>query len=94
VARITAGITTSHVPAVGAAIDRGKTGEDYWRPVFDGYEWTKKWIGEEKPDVIFLVYNDHASAFSAARSRSSRLTRDSGPGRCPPSRGIPTWPGT
>jgi protocatechuate 4,5-dioxygenase beta chain len=64
VARITAGITTSHVPAVGAAIDRGKTGEDYWRPVFQGYEWTRNWIGEEKPDVIFLVYNDHASAFS------------------------------
>lgn len=63
-ARITAGITTSHVPAVGAAIDRGKTGEGYWRPVFQGYEWTRNWIGEEKPDVIFLVYNDHASAFS------------------------------
>jgi len=63
-ARITAGLTTSHVPAIGAAIDLGKTGTDYWRPVFEGYEWTKKWIAEEKPDVIFLVYNDHASAFS------------------------------
>jgi protocatechuate 4,5-dioxygenase beta chain len=63
-ARITAGLTTSHVPAIGAAIDLGKTGTDYWRPLFAGYEWTKKWIAEEKPDVIFLVYNDHASAFS------------------------------
>jgi protocatechuate 4,5-dioxygenase, beta chain len=63
-ARITAGVATSHVPAIGAAVDLGKTGEDYWRPVFAGYEWTREWIIEEKPDVIVLVYNDHASAFS------------------------------
>jgi len=61
-ARITAGVTTSHVPAVGAAIDLGKTGDDYWKPVFAGYEFSKKWIKEQKPDVIFLVYNDHATA--------------------------------
>jgi protocatechuate 4,5-dioxygenase beta chain len=63
-ARITAGLTTSHVPAIGVAIDQGKEQSDYWAPVFAGYEWTKKWIGEERPDVIILVYNDHASAFS------------------------------
>jgi len=62
-ARITAGITTSHIPAVGAAIDLGKTEEDYWKPVFAGYEWVKQYERSEKPDVIVLVYNDHASAF-------------------------------
>ncbi len=62
-ARITAGIATSHIPALGAAIDLGKTGEDYWRPAFAGYEWTKQWIGKNPPDVVILVYNDHASAF-------------------------------
>ena len=62
-ARITAGITTSHIPAVGAAIDLGKTGDDYWRPVFAGYDWAKRFEAEEKPDVVILVYNDHASAF-------------------------------
>jgi protocatechuate 4,5-dioxygenase, beta chain len=62
-ARITAGITTSHIPAVGAAIDLGKTGEDYWKPVFAGYEWVKDYEKAQKPDVIVLVYNDHASAF-------------------------------
>ena len=61
-ARITAGVFTSHVPAVGAAIDMGKTGDDYWKPVFAGYELSQQWIKEEKPDVIFLVYNDHATA--------------------------------
>ena len=63
-ARITAGLTTSHVPAMGMAVDLGKTEEDYWRPVFAGYEWTKKWADAEPPDVVILVYNDHASAFS------------------------------
>ncbi|WCL53426.1 class III extradiol dioxygenase subunit beta [Gimibacter soli] len=62
-ARITAGVGTSHVPAIGAAIDLGKTGEDYWKPVFAGYDWSKDWIASQKPDVVILVYNDHASAF-------------------------------
>ena len=54
----------SHVPAIGVAIDLGKTQEEYWDPVFKGFEFSKAWIAAEKPDVIFLVYNDHASAFS------------------------------
>ena len=65
-ARITAGLTTSHIPAIGAAIDLGKTGEDYWKPLFAGYEWTKAWAKENVPDVVILVYNDHASAFDPA----------------------------
>ncbi|NEW93199.1 class III extradiol dioxygenase subunit beta [Rhodopseudomonas sp. BR0M22] len=63
-ARITASVYTSHVPAIGAAIDMKKTGEDYWKPVFAGYEFSKQWLKNEKPDVIFLVFNDHATAFS------------------------------
>lgn len=63
-AKITAGVTTSHVPAIGAALDNGKANEEYWKPVFAGYDYSKKWIAEQKPDVIILVYNDHASAFS------------------------------
>jgi protocatechuate 4,5-dioxygenase beta chain len=63
-ARITASVYTSHVPAIGAALDLGKTGEDYWKPVFAGYDYGEQWIKESKPDVIFLVYNDHATAFS------------------------------
>lgn len=63
-ARITAGVATSHVPAIGAALDAGKSGEPYWKPVFAGYEFSKRWIAEEnRPDVVFLVYNDHATAF-------------------------------
>jgi protocatechuate 4,5-dioxygenase, beta chain len=64
VARITAGVTTSHVPAIGAALDLGKSGDAYWAPLFKGYEFSKRWIAQQRPDVVILVYNDHATAFS------------------------------
>jgi len=64
VARITAGVATSHVPAIGAALDNGRCADPYWKPLFAGYEFSKDWISRVKPDVVILVYNDHASAFS------------------------------
>jgi protocatechuate 4,5-dioxygenase beta chain len=63
-ARITASVYTSHVPAIGAAIDMDKTHEPYWQPLFKGYEFSKQWMKNNTPDVIFLVFNDHATAFS------------------------------
>jgi protocatechuate 4,5-dioxygenase beta chain len=63
-ARITAGVATSHVPAIGAAVDNGKTQDPYWVPLFKGFEFSKRWIAAARPDVVVLVYNDHASAFS------------------------------
>lgn len=63
-AKIIAGVGTSHVPAIGAAIDHNKTQEPYFKPLFDGVEPLRAWIDEVKPDVCIVVYNDHASAFS------------------------------
>jgi len=63
-ARISASVYTSHVPAIGAALDLGKSHEPYWQKVFAGYEFSKQWLRDNTPDVIFLVYNDHANAFS------------------------------
>jgi protocatechuate 4,5-dioxygenase beta chain len=62
-AKITAGVSTSHVPAIGAAVDLGKTQEPYWQKVFAGYEFSKEWFKENMPDVVILVFNDHATAF-------------------------------
>jgi protocatechuate 4,5-dioxygenase, beta chain len=64
VASITAGIASSHVPAIGAAVDLGKTQEPYWAPVFEGYLWTRDWLSHQRPDVVIIVYNDHATTFS------------------------------
>ena len=63
-AHISAAVFTSHVPAIGAALDLGKTQEPYWQPLFKGYEFSKQWLKANTPDVVFLVFNDHATAFS------------------------------
>ncbi len=62
-ARISAGVFTSHVPAIGAAMDHGTTDDPYWQPLFAGYEPSRRWMTENVPDAIVLVYNDHATAF-------------------------------
>lgn len=65
-ARITAGVACSHVPAIGVAMDTGITEQPYWKPVFDGFVKSREWMKENTPDVIFLVYNDHCTAFDAS----------------------------
>ncbi len=62
-ARLTAGIASSHIPALGVAIDLGKRGEPYWDAALKGYDWTRDWEAAARPDVVILVYNDHATAF-------------------------------
>ena len=47
-AKISAGLATSHVPAIGAALDNGKKEEAYWKPVFAGYEFSKRWISDRR----------------------------------------------
>jgi protocatechuate 4,5-dioxygenase beta chain len=60
--------------------------------VFAGYEFSKQWMKDNKPDVIFLVYNDHATAFSlemiptfaiGTAASSSRPTKAGARARCP-----------
>ena len=62
-AEVIAGVGSSHVPPIGAAMDHGKTDEPYWAPLFAGYEKAREWMAETNPDVCVLVYNDHANAF-------------------------------
>ena len=64
-ARITAGVGCSHVPAIGVAMDTGNTGDPYWKPCFAGFKKSREWIREADPDVVFMVYNDHCTAFDA-----------------------------
>lgn len=63
-AEIIGGVGTSHVPAVGAAIDHGKQADPYWTPYFEKIEPARAWMADADPDVCIVVYNDHASAFS------------------------------
>lgn len=63
-ARIVAGVGCSHIPSIGAASDNGMQNDPYYKPLFDGYAPAREWIKKVAPDVVILVYNDHASAFS------------------------------
>lgn len=63
-ARITASVYSSHVPAIGVAIDQGRTQDDYYAPLFAGYQAGREWAANNTPDVVILVFNDHANAFS------------------------------
>jgi protocatechuate 4,5-dioxygenase, beta chain len=67
-AKIVAGIGSSHVPSFGPAYDAKKFDEPDWKPLFDGYAPVKFWLHEVvKPDVAIFVYNDHGSDFSLDR---------------------------
>jgi protocatechuate 4,5-dioxygenase beta chain len=64
VAELVGAIGTSHIPAVGVAIDKGRTQDDYWKPYFDKLPPAREWMAAMNPDVCIVVYNDHATAFS------------------------------
>jgi len=62
-ARIIGNVFTSHVPAIGGAIAKGRTQDSYWKPFFDGFPPLRHWLGEMRPDVMVVAYNDHGLNF-------------------------------
>jgi len=62
-ARIIGAIATSHTPTIGFAYDRDKRDDPVWAPIFEAYEPIQRWIAENKPDVLFMIYNDHVTSF-------------------------------
>ncbi|HXY05409.1 MAG TPA: class III extradiol dioxygenase subunit beta [Burkholderiaceae bacterium] len=95
-AEIVAGVASSHVPAIGVAMDQGKTHEAYWEPLFRGFERSRQWMAALQPDVAIVVYNDHATAFSleviptfALGCAAEFFPADEGWGRRP----VPSVPG-
>src|SRR5262249_22965695 len=62
-ARIIGGIATSHSPTIGFALDRHKQDDPVWAPIFEAYQPVRQWLARKKPDVLFLIYNDHVTSF-------------------------------
>src|ERR1700753_1867672 len=62
-AHIVGMIATSHTPTIGFALDGKKQEDPVWKPVFEAYAPIKAWLSETKPDVLFLIYNDHVTSF-------------------------------
>jgi gallate dioxygenase len=62
-ARIIGAIATSHTPTIGFAYDRNKGNDPVWAPIFEAYKPIQNWLADKKPDVLFMVYNDHVTSF-------------------------------
>ena len=62
-ATIVGGIATSHTPTIGFALDANKHNDPVWAPIFAGYKPVQEWLAKKKPDVLFVIYNDHITSF-------------------------------
>ena len=62
-AQLIGGLGTSHIPAIGGAIHKGLQQEPYWKPFFDGFGPVRDWLGQARPDVVVMFYNDHGLNF-------------------------------
>ena len=49
-AKIIGCVTTSHVPAIGKAIERGLQEEPYWKEWFDGFKPVHRWLADARPE--------------------------------------------
>jgi gallate dioxygenase len=61
--QIIGAVAASHTPTIGFAQDTGKQNDPVWAPIFAAFETPKKWLSEQKPDVLIVIYNDHISSF-------------------------------
>ena len=62
-ARIIGGIACSHTPTIGFAVDGDKRNDPVWAPIFEGFEPVRQWLAEKRPDVLFMIFNDHVTSF-------------------------------
>ncbi|CAG9001341.1 MAG: Protocatechuate 4,5-dioxygenase beta chain [Candidatus Celerinatantimonas neptuna] len=62
-ANIIGAIGTSHIPAIGKAIDQKSQNEPYWKSFFDSYIPIHRWLNANQPDVAIIFYNDHGLEF-------------------------------
>lgn len=62
-ARIIGGLAVSHTPTIGFAVDHDKQDEAAWAPIFQSFEPVRIWLQENRPDVLFYIFNDHITSF-------------------------------
>ena len=62
-ARIIGAVATSHTPTIGFAYDRQKQNEPVWKPIFEAFRPVQQWLADKRPDVLFVIYNDHVTSF-------------------------------
>jgi gallate dioxygenase len=62
-ARIVGSIAASHTPTIGFAYDHHKQTDPAWAPIFAAFAPVQRWLLDQRPDVVFYIFNDHATSF-------------------------------
>lgn len=62
-AKIIGAVAASHTPTIGFAYDRNKQNDPVWKPIFESFKPVQQWLADKKPDVLFVIYNDHVTSF-------------------------------
>jgi len=62
-AKIIGAVASSHTPVIGFALDRHKQDDPVWAPIFEAFAPLQRWLTEKKPDVLFMIFNDHVTSF-------------------------------
>jgi gallate dioxygenase len=62
-ATIIGAVAASHTPTIGFAYDRHKENDPVWAPIFEAFKPVQQWLADKKPDVLFVIYNDHVTSF-------------------------------
>jgi len=63
VAEIVAGVGCSHAPSIAHAYDHQLTQEPAWKPLFDAFAESHRWLMRFRPDVLVVIYNDHVDQY-------------------------------
>ena len=58
-ASLVGGLGCSHAPSIGAVYDRKQTEEAGWKPLFESIAAGGRWVSDQKPDALVVIYNDH-----------------------------------
>ncbi len=62
-AQIIGALAASHTPTIGFALDTNKQEDPTWKPIFKAFKPMQDWIEAKKPDVLFVIFNDHVTSF-------------------------------
>ena len=91
-AHIVGGLAASHIPSIGGAIAKGLQQDAYWKPFFDGFPPIRDWLGQVKPDVAVVFYNDHGLNFFLDKMPTFAVGAASSYQNADEGWGIPTLP--
>ncbi len=62
-AQIIGALGLSHTPTIGFALDKAKQNDPVWAPIFEAFKEPTKWLVDQKPDALIVIYNDHVTSF-------------------------------